>query len=502
MNGRLKTRICFLLFYRLFLVVPVFSGITFTGTELLGRPTDHSITLKVVADAGIEAYVEYGTAPGVYTNITKVVIADAGDPLEILIDKLEANSRYYYRLKYREKGTADDFLARPEYTFHTQRAETDTFVFTLISDSHLGWKMFNNPTLYAIASQNVQDDHPDLHFDLGDAFTLTRIKTGDIASVRREYMAQRPYMDLFAHSAPLFLVIGNHEEEEAWNLDDAGDRFADSKPVMGANARKRFYLNPIPDGFYSGNTDSSQEEIDGDHLKEDYYAFEWGCALFVVLDPYWYTTVKPFIGTIGGEGADDDTPPADRWRWTLGKDQYDWLKRTLERSKAKYKFVMAHQVAGGGGQDADYGRGGEKATHGYEWGAGPEEFAANRPDWSSAKSIHQLLIDNGVDIFFHGHDHIYAREEVNGMIYQECPFPAYAGNMPGFGTYTDDPPRTIVKPDSGHLRVTVSPEKVTVDYVRAFLPGDGPNRHIEYSYSITKDGGASEPVKEGKKSED
>jgi hypothetical protein len=154
------------------------------------------------------------------------------------------------------------------------------------------------------------------------------------------------------------------------------------------------------------------------------------------------------------------------------------------------------------GRNADYGRGGEKATHSYEWGAGPEEFAGNRPGWSSAKSIHQLLIDNGVDIFFHGHDHIYAREEVDGMIDQECPFPAYAGNMPGFGTYTDDPPRTIVKPDWGHLRVTVSPEKVTVDYIRAFLPGDGPYGHIAYSYSITKDGGSSESVKEGKKSAD
>ena len=34
-------------------------------------------------------------------------------------------------------------------------------------------------------------------------------------------------------------------------------------------------------------------------------------------------------------------------------------------SKAKYKFVLAHQVAGGGGRDADYCRGGEKATHDF-----------------------------------------------------------------------------------------------------------------------------------------
>ena len=62
---------------------------------------------------------------------------------------------------------------------------------------------------------------------------------------------------------------------------------------------------------------------------------------------------------------------------------------------------------------------------------------------------------------------------------------------PGSGVYKDDPPRTIVKPDSGHLRITVSPEKATVDYVRAFLPGVGPNGDIEYSYSINKDNSPS-----------
>ena len=85
------------------------------------------------------------------------------------------------------------------------------------------------------------------------------------------------------------------------------------------------------------------------------------------------------------------------------------------------------------------------------------------------------------------------------MIYQECPFPAYAGKIPGFGTYKDDPPETTVKPNSGHLRVTVSPEKVTVDYIRAFLPAAGSNGHIEYSYSISKDGASFATVKERKK---
>jgi phosphodiesterase/alkaline phosphatase D-like protein len=74
----------------------------FQGTELLGRPTDRSIMLNVVPDTGIEGYVEYGTAPGTYTGKTAVAVADAEAPLRVLIDNLAPNSRYYYRLMYRD----------------------------------------------------------------------------------------------------------------------------------------------------------------------------------------------------------------------------------------------------------------------------------------------------------------------------------------------------------------------------------------------------------------
>ena len=49
---------------------------TASGTEVaklsqvLGRPTDHSITLNVLAPEDNEAYVEYGTAAGKYSAKT------------------------------------------------------------------------------------------------------------------------------------------------------------------------------------------------------------------------------------------------------------------------------------------------------------------------------------------------------------------------------------------------------------------------------------------------
>ena len=53
MDAHSKSCICFILFLFI-LATSSFGGITFTGTELLGCPTDHSISLNVVADTVIE----------------------------------------------------------------------------------------------------------------------------------------------------------------------------------------------------------------------------------------------------------------------------------------------------------------------------------------------------------------------------------------------------------------------------------------------------------------
>jgi len=89
---------------------------------------------------------------------------------------------------------------------------------------------------------------------------------------------------------------------------------------------------------------------------------------------------------------------------TIGKARYDWLAATLRGSKAKYKFVFIHLLTGRLGNG---GRGGSDAAPLYEWGGhepdGKDTFAANRPGWE--KPIHDLLVENRVNILFHGHDH-------------------------------------------------------------------------------------------------
>ena len=92
----------------------------FFGRELLGRVTNTSVTVNVAPVNALEFYFEYGTVSGAYTSKTATVSTPAATPLHVLIDKLQPDTRYYYRLRYREPGAAA-FLEGVERSFRTQR---------------------------------------------------------------------------------------------------------------------------------------------------------------------------------------------------------------------------------------------------------------------------------------------------------------------------------------------------------------------------------------------
>ena len=280
----------------------------------------------------------------------------------------------------------------------------------------------------------------------------------------------RSYFDLIGHSVPLFMALGNHDGESGTTT--AG---AQALSTWSLAARKHFYANPEPDDFYRGNTTLSPDQ----GFRQNYYAFEWGDALFVVLDPYTYAVRKPRRGV-----------DRDGWTWTLGETQYRWLVETLAGSEARYKFVFSHHLLGGNGSEA---RGGAAFGSFFEWGGqdldGTWAFDRERPGWG--RPIRQLFSDYRVTAWFHGHDHFYAREQLDGTIYQEVPQPSLDRyDMPnpaaGYGYLGAMGENQFAS--SGHLRVTVSPTAVQVDYVRSVAPGDEVgtrrNRAILQSYTI------------------
>ena len=95
------------------------------------------------------------------------------------------------------------------------------------------------------------------------------------------------------------------------------------------------------------------------------------------------------------------------------------------------------------------------------------------------------MVENGVSAFFYGHDHVYAYEMRDGVVYQEVPAPSMSGS--GFSSYYSgiNGSYTIqVLPSPGHLRVTVSPTQATVDYIATS------GGAVTYSYAID----ANEPT--------
>jgi hypothetical protein len=433
-------------------------------SEILGRPTDQSITMSILFEERADVYWEYGLLTGNYPDQTSSFVAQKAVPLEVDFTGLQADTRYYYRTRYRLSGSGS-YYAGPEHTFHTQRKTGSTFNFTVESDEHLYDKK-GVRSIYQVCLKNQAADRPDFMFSLGDTFgddhqPLTT-SSSDMDKLHKDY---RPYLGSVCHSIPFFFCLGNHEGEFNYYLAQTPP---ENIAVYGTLWRKFYYPNPYPNDFYSGNTDV---EPYGMGNPENYYSFTWGDALFIVLDVYRYQSVK--------------SAKPSKWDWTLGFPQYTWLKNTLEHSNARYRFVFAHHTLG-------QGRGGSKTARYYEWGGYNADgitwgFDVNRPGWD--KPIHQLFVDNHVNIFFQGHDHLFAREVLDGVVYQEVPMPSDStyeiGMLANAEAYGAD-----VSGGTGHLNVAVSPDSVTVDFVRAYLPADTlagihHNREVGFRYSIS-----------------
>lgn len=417
---------------------------------ILGRPTANSISLALLAYSDQTVSIAYGAESGNYTTKIDSVNLEANVPQTVQISNLQPDTRYFYSIN-----------GRSENTFHTARAPGGTFTFTIQADSHLDSN--TDPQVYKQTLANQRADQPDFVIDLGDTFMTDKYKP--YTNAAPQYLAQCYFLGQLANTAPLFLVLGNHDGEGAPRGKDG-----EAMSIWSAQQRTSYFPNPVPNDFYTGNT--TPHPVVGD--LQNYYAWIWGDAEFIVLDPYWFT------------------PPAkgnttDLWNPTLGAEQYQWLKSTLEASDAKWKFVFIHQLLSGTDKN---GRGGVEVAPFYEWGgndpSGSYVFDEHRPGWGLP--IHQLLIANNVTAVFHGHDHLFVKQELDGIIYQEVPQPGSAradgtDSAAQYGYLSGD-----VLGSPGHLRVTVSPDGVTVEYVRSYLPGGGEagqqNGQVDYRYTL------------------
>lgn len=425
---------------------------------VLGRPTLNSITMSMMASDHSSGLIEYGAAPH-NLNEQLLITLTANDPTEIEISDLLPDTKYHYRLQVKNKKSDE---AVRTGTFSTQRGINSSFSFAVQADSHLDQN--TDTDLYIKTLENIKKDQPDFLIDLGDTFMTDKYRK-DFKEAGEQYIAQRYYFGLTGDSIPLFLVLGNHDGETGYRLTQGSGE----SMTLWANAqRKRYFPNPYPNHFYSGNS----KEHDTDGLIENYYAWEWGDALFVVLDPYWYTTRK-------------SKSIETNWNKTLGDEQYEWLTDTLKSSSAKFKFVFIHQLIGGSDRN---GRGGVEAAHLFEWGGnnidGIYEFKEKRPGWEMP--IHDLFVKHHVSAVFHGHDHFFAKQDLDGIVYQLVPQPGHKGDRyprqaEEYGYRTGE-----IFGGSGYILVNVMDDEATVSFIKTVTDTNKKTWSDNfYSYKIT-----------------
>jgi predicted MPP superfamily phosphohydrolase len=411
------------------------------GEEMLGRVTSSSALINMVpCQDNVSVYIDYGTSSGIYDRQTEILIGFIREALEITLSELLPDTKYYYRVM--EKSSDENYFSpRKEGSFFTKKSPGSSFKFVVTADSHYhqvnGVYAELDPDILRLFEQTFQNilvDCADFLIDLGDSFFtdygITLDAFQDIKSQLEGYERYedlRKQLDKIHHALPYYFVLGNHEGELGFYFFDLAQ--------WSENARKLYVPNPDETTYPEGGS-----------KDENYYAFTWGDALFIILDPFRYTLNFP--KTYGLDA------------WTLGTEQLFWLESTLENSDAQYKFIFIHHLVGGCGT---YGRGGVKCANNGEWG----------------RLIHPMLVQNNVSIVFHGHDHAFVDEVLDGIRYTEVPNPypeePWAEN-PMLYNVSD------VLHSPGHLLINVTPISVTVEYIGSSLNTD--NGEVKYRYEI------------------
>lgn len=391
----------------------------------VGKSTEHSVTMSIVnGEKAFEGRLctseEGGTAwacQPLSLGATSQENPKGGTKL-VQIDGLKAATRYRFEVR----GADGKPVPEGEGSFVTRRPAPAAFRFIAMTDAHVNPLNPERNIVLRTSADVAARLRPDFVFHMGDNIQTVASSHGGPATQEEHpsifYLYWRQVLGKLQGETSNFVLNGNWEGENGWH--PAQNR------KWARDARMLFA--PAPD-----NATYPQ----GGSPNEDYYAFTWGNALFVTLNATGYNVINH--EHTRGPGRGDD--------WTLGKEQYAWLEKTLKESKAPWKFLYIHHAVGGNaGDDVNtrYGRGGGRAAHVGE----------------QAK-IHEMMKKYGVQVFFYAHDHVFTDIEVDGIHYI-CN--GSVGAPWKFGT--EETGYEFYIPDSGFTVVDVDGDKTRIRYVR------------------------------------
>jgi hypothetical protein len=323
----------------------------------LQHVTRHSTVIMWETDVPTHSLVEFGSS-GIRVQ------TDSYSPTtihEIHITDLEPHTEYPYRVSI--TGSADSWSKWS--TFRTAPGRDDTFRLVVYGDTR------SHPDVHAQVVRGIIKSQPDLVVHTGDLVMSGR----QYEDWEREFFT--PARELL-QSVPMFTVIGNHEG------------VGNQEPGPGL-----WYFDFLS---LPGN--------------ERWYAFDYGCARFVVLNT-----------------SGDFLP---------GSEQYQWLVNELnsdEFKAARWRFVGFHYP--------------------------PFTSASKHAAYLDVSEyIVPLLEQHGVFMVLAGHNHNYERSYKNGIHYVVS-----GGGGAGLSGFHQDPypwnPYYVARAgEHHHCVLDISPDKV------------------------------------------
>jgi len=365
---------------------------------------------------------------------------------DMVIQGLRPNQSYLWELDVDPVDHSSVKSERYDGRFVTQRTAGRSFLFDIFADSHFPSEQFSGDidswgfSVQFVAEEatlqeqefmdianNMNNDRPDFVVQLGDPFDLHTLGFMPALSRTQAALAHlyaRCLISRLNQCGAMFQVLGNWEGESGCHPE--------LKRSNAIWARKLYQINPRRETY----------EVNGKgSADENYYAFEWGDMLGVVLDVKRYTpTCHMFGNTMDGKKVGrPDT-------FSLGRDQMTFLEQVLKSSHHAYKFVFIHHPVGGKAGDEDnsiYGRGGGNAAYVGE-----------------QRQVHELMLKEGVQVLFHGHDHVFTDIVVDGIHYAltgtTCAPWRFERETTGYTKYWTT---------SGHTRVRVGTALARVEFV-------------------------------------
>ena len=362
-----------------------------TRAPYLTDPTQTSVQVNWATNAQYTGVVEYGP-PGSCTA-NSVIACKLGSPItvgtvkeyqnSVTVTGLSPGTAYCYRITNTGSSPLDLLGSNPSPQFTTLEAAggTQPLTFDVLGD----WGDTTNGGVND-GSLNVNQAGVDAQIAASGAqFAVT---TGDLAypgGSQTEYgdlnQAGANVSAVFGPSfwaapgetVPLYVVSGNH---------GLNSTFITNMPEQASATASGGVYAMVPYPSIDGTAAAS--------YPASYYAFSAGGVRFYLLDASWADS-NTGTATGGSCGSACKIYQVDHdAHWTASSAEYQWLASDLAAHPGGLKFAFFHFP-----------------LHADNSTQPNDTYLDNTP--GSTGSLEQLLHDNGVQLVFNGHAHIYQR---------------------------------------------------------------------------------------------